>query len=118
MRLIDQETAIYAFGGMAANEVMTGEKEARLPHLEGKLPRFAHGYQTALEDAAAFLKRMPTIEAEPVKHGKWVPVYHQYHNKYETVMIADAWDCSLCDRRYGERTNYCPNCGATMDLEG
>lgn len=51
----------------------------------------------------------PTIEAEPVRHGKWV-------NQDETYT---RWYCSECKSgNHAGGTNYCPNCGAKMDLEG
>jgi len=47
----------------------------------------------------------PTIDAEPVRHGKWI--------EYPT---ADGMNqCSACGiLRFGE-SNYCPQCGARMD---
>lgn len=47
-----------------------------------------------------------TIEAEPVKHGRWLP--HK---------IAASSICSLCRRVFADETKYCPNCGAKMDLK-
>ena len=46
----------------------------------------------------------PTIDAEPVRHGKWI--------EYPT---ADGMNqCSLCGvLRFGE-SNYCPNCGKAV----
>jgi hypothetical protein len=46
----------------------------------------------------------PTIEAEPVKHGRWLP--HK---------ITASSKCSLCRRVFADETPYCPNCGAKMD---
>ena len=52
------------------------------------------------------IRRMPTIEAEPVKHGRWIDV-REYCGDFM---------CSNCDALYGtNKFNYCPNCGATMD---
>lgn len=55
----------------------------------------------------------PTIEAEPVKHGRW-ELRHVGHGHY--------WECSNCHTNpciyVTKDTNYCPNCGAKMDLEG
>lgn len=48
-----------------------------------------------------------TIEAEPVKHGRWVPV--------KLTRRTTEYKCSICGR--WERTDkepYC-NCGAKMD---
>lgn len=74
---------------------------------------YAKGFQTGLK---AILKR-PTIEAEPVRHGRWV------HNvDYEEW--AERYVCSECNRNaptdgdYRQvLTDYCPKCGAKMDGE-
>lgn len=57
-----------------------------------------------INDFEEKLKSMPTIDAEPVKHGKWIE-----------YPIADGMNqCSECGvLRFGE-SNYCPNCGADM----
>jgi len=51
----------------------------------------------------------PTIDAEPVKHGKWID------------RRCDI-ECSSCGEEYSDeiflmrgKINYCPNCGAKMD---
>lgn len=46
----------------------------------------------------------PTIDAEPVRHGRW------------ECYLSDPF-CSECDEFAETVTNYCPNCGAKMDLE-
>lgn len=53
------------------------------------------------------IDEQPTIDAEPVRHGKWIE-----------YPIADGMNqCSVCGvLRFGE-SNYCPNCGARMDEE-
>lgn len=59
------------------------------------------------------VQEMPAISSETLaKHGRW---------EYEH----GAWQCSRCaeDNPYGidfetrKCSNYCPNCGAKMDLE-
>ncbi len=56
----------------------------------------------------------PAVEAEPVRHGRWVD-----------RMVRD-WRCSECGEAiykvrnvdgycYDDKPNYCPNCGAKMD---
>lgn len=49
----------------------------------------------------------PTVDAEPVRHGKWIE-----------YPISDGMNqCSECGvLRFG-CSNYCPNCGARMDEE-
>jgi hypothetical protein len=48
----------------------------------------------------------PTIEAEPVRHGRW-------------IKRPDERICPFCNDRHsyfgGKEKNYCPNCGAKMD---
>ena len=55
----------------------------------------------------------PTIEAEPVKHGRWHDCYQI--DEFHYIRI-----CSECANRnvfhkYDSVGNYCPNCGARMD---
>ena len=55
----------------------------------------------------ATINSAPTIEAEPVKHGKWI-----------TILIGERPYCSTCYKTHDcfEWTpRYCPNCGAKMD---
>ena len=55
------------------------------------------------------INNAPTIKAEPVRHGRWVA----QDNTFTRFM------CSECkSKNHHERTEYCPNCGAKMDLEG
>lgn len=57
-------------------------------------------------------KNAPTVDAVPVKHGRWKMV------EGELVF----WDmCSVCGRKILHRTPYydfCPNCGADMRKGG
>ena len=50
----------------------------------------------------------PTIDAEPVRHGKWEKAKAAFHKK-----------CSYCKSvlHMPRERNYCPNCGAKMDAE-
>ena len=73
------------------------------------------GYQTlkermGLEVAIADLGDMPTVDAKPVAHGRWVK--KQFADDCTT-----AYRCSDCHTTWDANTNYCPNCGAKMDGE-
>lgn len=60
--------------------------------------------QLALKEALA---RVPTIDVEPIRHGKWIS-----HGSYFT--------CSVCgEEQFGIDTGryYCQNCGAKMEGE-
>lgn len=56
---------------------------------------------------------MPTIEAEPVKHGRWIDKEDPY-GFFDTIPV-----CSECGHttKMREKYRYCPNCGAKMDLD-
>nr|DAT64311.1 MAG TPA: RimK-related lysine biosynthesis protein, Probable-dependent amine/thiol ligase family Amino-group [Caudoviricetes sp.] len=64
--------------------------------------------------AAAFseIRKLPTADVEPVVHGKWLPTNDK-----------DKKRCSNCDVIHlicqypNGNINFCPNCGAKMDLE-
>lgn len=60
------------------------------------------------------IEEMPTVDAEPVRHGHWIDHYDNIWPEEST------WECSLCHEEQGRGmldTNYCPNCGAKMDEE-
>lgn len=65
--------------------------------------------QKALEDA---IDGIPAADMAPVVHGRWISDGDGYHWTY---------NCSICAWKDGypfnERHNFCPNCGARMDLE-
>ena len=57
------------------------------------------------------VKKAPTEDVEKVKHGEWIKDnnFSQIVNKYK---------CSLCGvEDIVLHHNYCPNCGAKMDLK-
>ena len=73
------------------------------------------GIQTGYEIAIELIKRQPTIDAEPVRHGKWIKAdSQQYFRKHYPCFT-----CSECGYRKDsqKKWNYCPNCGARMDKE-
>ena len=53
----------------------------------------------------------PTVDAVPVRHGKW-------ENSRPDAPMFGFYYCSLCGRkRTSPQDRYCPNCGARMDEE-
>lgn len=60
---------------------------------------------------SVLIDEQPTIEAEPVRHGKWMTHRTRIHD--------GEWYCSVCDYEptVFEGTKYCPNCGAKMEVE-
>ena len=71
-----------------------------------------HGYAGGM--AANVIRQMPTIEAEPVKHGRWL--YKELCFKGDKTPTDYTYECSVCGYKWGEDIyRYCPNCGAKMD---
>ena len=54
---------------------------------------------------------LPTVDAAPVKHGRWL-------SDEEDIALGMEAHCSeCCCSVVNKRYHYCPNCGAKMDLE-
>lgn len=51
------------------------------------------------------IAKQPTIEAEPVRHGNW------NYDCPNAIFV-----CSECLMMYRDNPNYCPRCGAKMDV--
>ena len=72
------------------------------------------------EDAADCIRYMPAADVAPVRHGRWVETRITRYNG-DKPYTQFAHSCSQCKylnkKKKGWHTNYCPNCGAKMDLE-
>lgn len=63
-------------------------------------------------EAANEIESLPAVDAAPVVHGRWIE---------KPFLLGTTRECSKCGDYYGMPHgvfNYCPNCGAKMDLEG
>ena len=87
--------------------------------------RTSISWATALQDAKRRIRSAPPIEAEPVRHGRWETANDKTH--FCSHCGCDApytWDdiyrscINLADDMPDRPSNYCPNCGCKMDLEG
>lgn len=71
--------------------------------------------------AVSEVDNAPTVDAVEVAHGRWISVDSSYwrwaHDGGHTVEHI-TYRCSECSRKSIIKTNYCPNCGAKMDLKG
>ena len=64
----------------------------------------------SLTDVKNLVKNLPTISAEPIRHGRWIMLdaYGAHHTHRRK--------CSECGEiKAQELTNLCQNCGARMD---
>lgn len=59
------------------------------------------------------LEEMPTVDAMPVKHGRWELVDEAEPRRYKRFRLFGCSECS-CLSWYGTY-KYCHNCGARMD---
>ena len=68
----------------------------------------------------ALIYNMPTIDAEPVKHGRWIIHREEIFepNRSECYINRPLpTECSVCGfaEMRASRFAFCPNCGARMD---
>ena len=74
---------------------------------------YAHAGESIDADVViSDIKGMKAADVAPVRHGRWVPTKAPFMNECK--------DCSVCGYRtvWGNRYNYCPNCGAKMEGDG
>ena len=62
-----------------------------------------------ITDAKRLLADMPAADAAPVQHGRWL---------YVDTDTEQFFLCNRCKKKEYWESNYCPNCGAIMNLEG
>ena len=72
----------------------------------------------AVNDFQSIVDEQPTISPDEVRGaGKWVRIsgYHLDHEYYPA-----RYKCDQCGHFVdsGDDRNYCPNCGAKMEVEG
>lgn len=65
--------------------------------------------RTVLEQTIQDIRNEPTIDAEPVRHGRW-----KYVNAYKGAEFG-FYQCSVCGDAWWFTMKYCANCGAKMD---
>lgn len=73
---------------------------------------YHHKTETQHEALKEALSKVPTVDAEPVKHGHWINANEGLWNTVEVLK------CSVCgemDNRMDWSDSYCPNCGRKMD---
>ena len=95
MRLIDAEKLESFLNGLIHDEWNKGVSTS---------------WADAIDEVLELIKSLPTIEAEPVRHGYWKP--------FDDYNASLWWRCSRCGYTIDDDEipmNYCPECGARMD---
>lgn len=81
--------------------------------------KFTEGYNFAVQEISAKITLAPTIEAEPVRNGRWIQSDALDYKDPNGVIHVHGM-CSCCRLIYDfrdmtSRFKFCPNCGARMD---
>jgi len=63
----------------------------------------------SLKTLGEIIDKQPTIEAESMKHGKWIVLGQRAGMRYPTHY------CSECGEHGWKEYQYCQHCGSRMD---
>lgn len=90
------------------------EREAALSEIDKAFKMFQE-HDDIVElysDARAAIIYAKQADVAPVRHGRWFPTAKWWQG-------GSAWkQCSECGILHLGKSNFCPNCGCKMDLEG
>ena len=89
--LIDRQTLLLTLGQMVNN---------------GKTDEMRKGVFAGLEYCRQLIEMQKPVEAEPVRHGRWIDWSMFGKLQYQ---------CSECKAEMKFKTNFCPRCGERMD---
>ena len=64
-------------------------------------------------DIREMIDMMPTVDAVPVRHGKWEMKPDPY-GFFDEIPVCS--ECG-CTTKMREKTKFCPHCGTRMDEE-
>ena len=62
----------------------------------------------------AEINAIPTVDAEPVRHGRWVEEVTDDGKGFPRT----EYTCPFCQYKTRADTNYCPECGARLSEDG
>ena len=65
-------------------------------------------YNAAISDMCSMLTHFPPADVQEVRHGQWIPLEKEI----------GLYECSICGHKIlRAECNYCPTCGARMEVE-
>ena len=88
------------------------EREALLREIERREALMVGDKLVSVDAMKSFIKNRPAADVAPVRHGQWGT-----HSDRPDSLICSVCNCGF-DMWKHDPHNYCPNCGAKMDLEG
>lgn len=71
-------------------------------------------FKIPMADLVDIFAEIPAADVAPVVHGRWIK------DDFLSDDVNNAEKCSQCGELigwFGNLPNYCPNCGAKMDIE-
>ena len=75
---------------------------------------YAHAGESIDADVViSDIKGMKPADVAPVRHGRWV---HEHISEGYAWVICSECEAVIHKILINKRLNYCPNCGAKMDL--
>ena len=83
-------------------------RSAAIEAIEKREPFLVGDKRVGVDSFKNFLKNRPAVDAEPVRHGRWVKEPDRSNH----------WHCSECGLvvgRFHSTYGYCYNCGAKME---
>ena len=71
-----------------------------------------HRVTVDADDVNFAVDKIPSADVASVRHGRWFPTAKWWQG-------GSGWKrCSECGILHLGKSNFCPNCGCKMDLEG
>lgn len=75
-----------------------------------------HHYDEVMKRVEAFDMAIKALEQQP-KTGRWIVIRKEYEFMGSVVNEAQGCKCSNCDWIVKLKSDFCPNCGAKMEVE-
>lgn len=89
-------------------------------NLKRRIVAFCTGCSTTyltIDNMMMLINQAGIVDAVPVVHGWWLTWEEQFPGRTLRAKSVLGVFCSACHNHADNMFNYCPNCGAKMDLE-
>lgn len=103
------------------SDYISREAAVKIAQKYGLVNGSALGRRSGLADCIAIeIEGLPATDVEPVRRGRWI----SWEDADNCIPSPNRHECSVCHdaaqvlvNNIELLSNYCPNCGAKMDLE-
>ena len=103
------------------SDYISREAAVKIAQKYGLVNGSALGRHTGLADCIAIeIEGLPAADVEPVRSCKWVRTDYDWHSltTYRCTACGEEFCFEIDEDLPLLNYNYCPSCGAKMDLEG